>query len=151
MDNPVLSDTSCLILFKKIGQIELLHLAYDKITITPQVRDEYKAMIPMWVKIQPVSNQQKIAEYNTIVDIGEASVIALAQEVRSPLLLMDDKRGRKLAELLNIELTGTLGTLLKAKKKGIIKSVRPLLHDLKEINFRMSDKLEQYILKRAGE
>lgn len=151
MNKTVLSDTSCLILFKKIGQIELLYQVYEEITITPEIQDEYKTKIPEWVKIKSVSNKQRIAEYNNIVDLGEASIIALALEINSPLLLIDDKRGRKLAELLNIDMTGTLGTLLKAKKNGVIKYVKPILYDLKEINFRISDKLEQYILKKAGE
>jgi len=151
MSRTVLSDTSCLILFKKIGQIELLHQIYEELTITPEIRDEYKTNLPDWVNIKPVINHQKITEYAKIADFGEASLIALAQEVSAPLLLIDDKRGRKLAELLHIEMTGTLGTLLKAKRKGIIKSVKPLLYDLKEINFRISVNLEHYILKKAGE
>lgn len=94
-------------------------------------------------------NYQKILE--TIVDKGEASAIALALELDNPLLIIDDLKGRKLAKKLNLNIAGTLGVILKAKEKGIIKSTKGIFEKLKQSNFRISEKVETELLKLSGE
>ena len=54
MHNIVISDTSCLILFHKIGHLELLHKVYDNIITTPEVVNEFSELIPEWIKIEKV-------------------------------------------------------------------------------------------------
>ena len=49
------------------------------------------------------------------MDAGEASAIALASELQPSLLIIDDLKGRKLAEQLHLTYTGTLGICLKAR------------------------------------
>ncbi len=85
------------------------------------------------------------------VDEGEASATALAIEHKNSILIIDDKKGRKLAAPLHLSITGTLGTLLKAKQKGIIPKISPLLKRLAKAGFRVSKEVEQGILKMAGE
>jgi predicted nucleic acid-binding protein len=75
----------------------------------------------------------------------------LALELEDSVLIIDDKRGRKLAREQNIELTGTLGTLLKAKNMGVIPRIRPLVDKLEAKNYRISTDIIEGILKRAGE
>jgi len=48
-------------------------------------------------------------------------------------------------------LTGTLGTLPRAKRKRLIERVEPLLADLATQGFRMSGALYRHILQEAGE
>jgi predicted nucleic acid-binding protein len=50
------------------------------------------------------------------IDLGEASTIALAKEMESSLLLLDDLKATKLAAKLNLKFTGTLGVILVAKQ-----------------------------------
>jgi predicted nucleic acid-binding protein len=64
---------------------------------------------------------------------------------------MDDKRGRMLAKKLNIEITGTLGTLIKARQQNIIPMVKPILEKLREVNFRIDSEIEKGVLKLVGE
>lgn len=151
MHKYIISDTSCLILFDKIGELDLLQKIYREITTTPEVIQEYGRPIPEWIKTETVKNKAKQTEFEKSVDKGEASAIALALELENSILIIDDKRGRKLAQELNIELTGTLGTLLKAKQKGIIPKMKPLVEKLKAIDYRISTDIVEGILKRAGE
>ena len=151
MHSCIISDTSCLILFDKIGALSLLHEIYGEITLTPEVAKEYKKSLPVWMKILSAQNKIKQKEFEKLVDPGEASAIALALELPESLLIIDDKRGRTLAHKLNIELTGTLGTLLKGKQKGLIPEIKPFVEKLKLIDYRMSKELEEGILKKAGE
>jgi len=121
MPKYIISDTSCLILFDKIGEIDLLYKTYGEITTTPEVIQEYGKPMPEWIKTEVVKNKVRQMEFEKSVDKGEASTIALALELGDCILIIDDKKGRHLAQELNIELTGTLGTLLKAKQNGIYK------------------------------
>ena len=147
----IIADTSCLILFDNIGELQILKRVYGSIIITPEVRKEYKKAIPDWIKTEKVKNKRRQRQFSEIVDAGEASAIALAVEHKNSILIIDDRRGRKLATSLKIEITGTLGTLMKAKQKGIIPQLAPLLKKLKLNGLRISKEVEEGILKMAGE
>jgi predicted nucleic acid-binding protein len=75
----------------------------------------------------------------------------LAVELQHCLLIIDDLKGRKLAQQLGLIITGTIGVLVDAKISGIIPSIKPVLSKIKATDFRITDALEQIILKRAGE
>jgi predicted nucleic acid-binding protein len=47
--------------------------------------------------------------------------------------------------------TGTIGVIIKAKLKGIIPSIKPLLKKIKQTDFRLSAEIEFLALKEAGE
>ena len=80
------------------------------------------------------------------VDKGEASAIALAIEYSDVLLLLDDLKARKLATKLNLKYTGTLGIITKAKNKGLIEKVKPVLDKIQKTDFRISEKILKEIL-----
>lgn len=81
------------------------------------------------------------------VDLGEASTIALSAEMDDNKIILDDLKARKLAQKLNIKITGTIGVLIKARQKDIIKSSKLVLNKLKDEGFRISDELENELLK----
>jgi predicted nucleic acid-binding protein len=85
------------------------------------------------------------------VDKGEASAIALAVELRDCLLIIDDLKGRKFAQKIGLTIIGTVGIIIDAKLNGIIPSVKPLLSKIKQTNFRITEKVEAIILKKAQE
>ncbi|MCK4312764.1 MAG: DUF3368 domain-containing protein [Candidatus Cloacimonetes bacterium] len=65
--------------------------------------------------------------------------------------MIDDLLARKYAEHLGLIVTGTFGILLKAKQKGIISLLKPLLDKLMKNGFYIDDKLYDQILQIAGE
>lgn len=111
----IISDTSCLILFHKIGELDLLQKVYESIVTTPEVAQEFLEKLPEWIRVESVKDKKYQEFLETQVDWGEASAIALAKETESPLLLLDDLKARKLASKLNLRFTGTLGIIHKAK------------------------------------
>ena len=151
MHKAIISDTSCLILLDKIGELNLLYKLFGTIITNGEVAFEFWLPLPDWFEIQ----QPKDKNYQTIieasVDKGEASAIALAVELDDCLLIIDDLKGRKFAQQLGLTIIGTIGILVDAKLAGIIPSVKPLLTKIKTTNFRISDQLEMLILKKAGE
>ncbi len=151
MQKIILSDTSCLIILEKIGELELLHVVFGEIVVTGEVAAEYDLPLPVWVSVRNPHNvnYQQILEAS--VDKGEASAIALAVELGDCLLIIDDLKGRNLAEQLGIKITGTFGLIIEAKLSGHIESVKPLLAKIKQTDFRLSKDIERKILLKANE
>ena len=151
MQKIIVSDTSCIILLKKIHQINLLKQLFGKIIITSEVEEEFSGVLPGFFEIQNATDPNYVKILSTFLDKGEASVIALALEQEDCLLIIDEYKGRKEAKSLGIKITGTLGVLLLAKEKGLIKELKPLLDQIKHTNFRINESLIRKVLTLAGE
>ncbi len=151
MHKVIISDTSCLILLDKIGELDLLHKLYGSIITTPEVKNEFGLPLPDWFEIQTTSNKNYQAIIEASIDKGEASAIALAVEYGDCLLIIDDLKGRKYAQNLGLQIIGTIGIIVDAKLLGIIPSIKPLLEKIKRTNFRISVTVEKILLEKAGE
>lgn len=151
MHKIVIADTSCLILFHKIGELDILRKVYDSISTTPEIALEFVEELPDWIIIEYVKDKKYQNSLETQIDLGEASAIALAKEMESPLLLLDDLKARKLAAKLNLKFSGTLGVIHKAKQMGVIKKVKPILDLLLATNFRISENIIEELLKKNDE
>jgi len=87
----------------------------------------------------------------TDLGAGESEVLMLALETPGATVILDDMLARRVAESLNLHLTGTLGLLLDAKQAGLVPYVRPLLEQLQACRFRLSAATYQAVLKLANE
>ncbi len=57
MHKTIISDTSCFIILKNIGELELLHRVYTQIVTTPDIATEYGEILPEWVEIVTVKDK----------------------------------------------------------------------------------------------
>ena len=146
MRKVIISDTSTLIIFQKIGELSLLEKVYGELLTTPEVAHEFGDSLPDWIKVQSVSDKKYQEILETQVDRGEASAIALATEFEDVTLILDDLKARKLAIKLNFKTTGALGVINKAKQMSIIPMVKPLIDKLLLTNFRISTSIINEIL-----
>lgn len=151
MHKIIISDTSCLIVLSKIGELELLHKLYGQIISTPEIADEFGESLPNWVAIEKVADVYKQRILEMQIDKGESSAIALALEIPNCTLIIDDFKARKIAQNLGLSFTGTIGIIIKAKLNGTIFSIKPFIEKIKGTNFRISPELELQALKEAGE
>lgn len=103
-----------------------------------------------WIQVRKVTVPSYI---EMVVDLGrgEAEALALASELDDPLVIIDDRLARQLAQLQRFRITGTAGVLLRAKQKGLIPAVAPYLENLKEAGFFIGADVEQRILTLAEE
>jgi len=151
MPKTIISDTSCLILLSNINELELLNNLYGTIITTNEVAAEYGLPLPQWFFIIDPKDKKYQSLLEASIDKGEASAIALAAEMEDCLLIIDDLKGRKVAEQIGLKIIGTIGVIVDAKLAGIIPSVKPILAKIKQTNFRITDKLERLIIEKAGE
>jgi len=147
----MLSNTSCLIALDNIGNLDILRRLYSSVHISEEVAAEFGVNVPAWIKIHSVQDITKLNILHNLVDLGEASTIALAYQFDDVTLILDDRKARKLADNLNLRFTGLLGVLIKAKQTGIIGSVENMLALLKTAGFRFSLAMELQALRLAGE
>lgn len=151
MPDVVIADTTCFIILSNINELDVLQKVYATITTTPDIIQEFGETLPEWVIVKQPSDLQKQQILELQVDKGEASAIALALELPGSLIILDDLQARILAEHLDIAVTGTFGVIVKAKLKGVIPSIKPLLAKIKQTNFRISPAVEAAALKQANE
>ena len=103
-----------------------------------------------WLIVRPVRNRTLLPLVTHLGD-GEKEVLALGLETQDALLLLDDRDARRYARTLELEITGTLGLLLRAKERGILDAVGPVLDRLQSLRFRLNVRTREMVLKRAGE
>jgi len=85
------------------------------------------------------------------VSTADTTVIALAKEHGATLVLIDDKRLRRLAKETGLPVVGSGGILLKAKEEGLITEVKSALDLLTKHGARIGEPLYRRILTLAGE
>ena len=84
-------------------------------------------------------------------DAGETEAMLLYRQLRADYLLIDDRRGRLMAHIYNIQVIGSLGVLLGAQRAGLIEAVKPYVQRLSASDLYLSDALVSTVLEIAGE
>lgn len=159
----IVSNTSPISSLAKIDQLSLLEDIYVKVIIPQAVYNELTDIRAgekvnnalknaNWIEIRSVINKQSVRKLELNLDQGEAEAIILAVELNANQLLIDERLGRREAVKLGLSLTGILGMLLIAKKRGFINNVKLVMDDwISQTTFRVGDKLYDRILKEANE
>ncbi len=158
----VVSDTSPIPALAHLGTLDLLPKMFGEVLIPPAVARELEAPRPRFkpvtvremefAKIQAPQNRETIAELLASLEPGEAEALALAIEIRADAILIDEAAGRAVAIQRGLAPLGVLGILLRAKQRGLIHELKPLLDQLQnELGFFISVELRLEVLKHAGE
>ena len=151
----VVSDTSPLTALLTVREAELLPRLFQEVVIPTAVETELRrshATLPGWLKILPAQNVAKVSAYAQLVDAGEAEAIALAEEIKADRLLIDERKGRRLAREHGLPVVGLLGVVLLAKRAGLIPSARTLLDRLdREAGVYLREDLKSDALQSVGE
>jgi predicted nucleic acid-binding protein len=150
MDKIIISDISCLIALSNIGMLHILKDLFEEVLITPEVNDEFGNQLPNWIIVSQAKNKLKQTEIENKLDKGEASSIALALEIPSSTLIIDEVKGRNIAKNLNIEIIGTIGIIILAGKKGIVNDVISIVLKLVNNGFRLSNEIVDRIIENYG-
>jgi len=158
----VICDAAVLIGLVKIGKLDLLKKLYRNIYIPLAVYEEVVVKggkrpgvkeidRAKWIRKIRVKDQAAVDLLVSELGQGESEVLVLAKELKTDLLILDDRRARTAAISAGFRLVGLAGLLLLAKQRNLIQSIKPLFDELIDKNFRLSEKIMQTILKKAGE
>ena len=159
LNSIVISDSTTLISLLNIERLELLFKFSDTIIITPSVYSEVtihkssKRVLDEYITlskviISEVKNIKKVKELLIRLDLGESESIVLAEEQKLPLII-DEKKGKKIALSFGLDAIGLVGILLVYKKRGYLSSdeIIEIVKELREVSFRVSDKLLELLLE----
>ena len=119
--------------------------------IPPAVAREFGRSLPDSIEVRALSQPVGPQILGASLGQGESEALALALEIKSNLILLDDRAARRLAVALRLPLLGTLGLLLRAKNSGLIPALRPRMEALRVLPFHISSRLYDAVLKTAGE
>lgn len=147
----VLADASCLISLTAIGRLDILESLYERVIVTPEVAEEHGESLPEWVQVRDLGLNDTVRALSATIDKGEASIIALAMQTPDSRMIPDDRKARRMAASLSLPYTGLVGVLIKAKTCGTIPLLGPVLDELREANFRISESVVSEALRLAGE
>lgn len=103
-----------------------------------------------WLQIMKIQDSTKLSLLHEL-DRGEAEVIILAQEQQICEVIIDEKIGRMQAHIAGLQVTGTLGLLLRAKKEGFLPKIKPLIEKILAAGIYVHQNIVQGILREADE
>ncbi len=158
ISNLVVSNSSILIHLSRIGKLLLLKEIFGRIIIPKAVYEECtfenkagskEIKSSEWIEVREIKDQNFKKVLRMLLDDGEAEAIVLALETKANL--MDEAEVRRIAKSLGLKVAGTIGILLKAKKMGLIKSLKKNIEMLRENGFWISNDLVYKVLREAGE
>lgn len=156
----VVADASPLIALALLERLDLLDLLFSQIVLPPAVFQEITASGKPYAeslhvfcqnRVLAVQNRIAVSLLANDIDPGEAEAIVLALEQGIVDLLIDDAKGRRVAQLNSLYPIGTLGVLLQAKRLGHIEAVKPLMDMLIANKIRIGHNLYQQALHLADE
>ncbi len=157
----VISNTTPLLYLHRIQRLSLLRQLYQQVQVPPAVVTELQLGRTQGHDVPALQDHDWLKQPHLPADApafnvpdlgpGEAEVLALA--VRNPgcLILMDDALGRQIARLNRVTMTGTGGILLRAKRQGLLPSLRETLDQLLAAGFWLDEETQHLLLAQAGE
>lgn len=156
------SNSGPLIALAGVGRLDLFKLVYGSLVVPPAVCQEvaetggervgarFLTDAP-WIKrtalVHP-ADPFLVAELGA----GEAEAIAMAVQRPGSLVLLDERKARRIAEIAyGLRVRGTLGTLVEAKMMGVLAEVRPLLVAMQRNGYYLADELVNRVCRAVGE
>jgi len=159
----IVSNTTPISNFLHLGQVEILSKVFKELHVPMAVYSEIETYFSgdnQWQKCldedfiikAEIQTSAKIKELMTHLHMGEAEALCLCIENNAKLCLLDDRDARIIARLNNIPISGTLGVLMKAKKMGIIESVKEFMDRLRtDHHYWIDDAMYNKVLNLSGE
>lgn len=146
----IVSDATALIVLAKLSRTELLKSLFTSVIIPEHVKDEitqkndYDCSVwdDQFFIVSHVTNTSLLESLKLFLDEGESEAISLAKELSLPLLI-DEKKGRKIAQTMHIEVIGLIGIIVALHRRKIISSQEAIaiINEAQKIGFRLSEKL----------
>jgi predicted nucleic acid-binding protein len=151
----IVSDASTLIVLGDLGRWELLGDLFEEVIVPPAVLREISAgdpALPQWLRTEAPREDETLRLLRRLLDPGESEAIALALQKDLPLII-DEKKGRRIAQHQGIRIMGLLGVVYVHIRKGYmaVDEAETFLKEVRERGFRIRASLIDAMLSRVKE
>lgn len=162
MNGKVICNTGPIVALSMIGRIDILRDLFELVSVPEAVHMEileggatnaglagYRKV--NWIKVRTIANPVDPL-LRTALDAGEAAVIGLARELSVNLVIIDERKARKIARTIyGLHVIGSARVLVEAKKRGLIDNVNTALRAMRDGGYWIGDSIVDAALKQAGE
>jgi predicted nucleic acid-binding protein len=144
-----------------LGKLDILKSLFDEVLIPDAVQREITQgglkfsglenfQKARWIRV--AAPKQKDALLSALLDAGEAAVIDLAREQNIKLVLIDERKARKVArDVYGLQPVGTARILVEAKKTNLLREIAAPLKKLRQEGYWIHEDIVQTALREAGE
>ena len=151
-----------LVALSLLDQLDLLPALYSECWVPQTVFNEVTVagigkpgakslQSPDWqgrVRASPIPDPLLVVE----LDAGEAEVISLARQLSPCVAVIDERRGRRIAQhVYGLPVKGTAGLLVEAHRRGLISGVRFRLLELRAAGYYIADNVITAACQAVGE
>lgn len=154
----VVVNTSPLISLDRIDRLDILPELFGRVVRPQSVVDElifgksshggsFALFDAPWMDTVPDPAE---AVFRKELGAGETAAIALAKTMGADLILLDDLSARRVASGLDLRVSGTLGVIAAAARRGIVSDLGEAIESLRRVGMRVSDKVVASMLELGG-
>ena len=143
-----IADASPLIVLSKLELLNLLRPLYPELLISTQVRDELvthgrgragaaEIAAAPWISVRSLQDSAALAPAASAfsLGLGEMSTILLGSELKADVLLMDERKARRVAKVLGLPVVGCAGLLERLYARGDITDLRAIFQKLASVSY----------------
>ena len=146
----IVSDSTTLIILNDLKRLDLLENLFSRLYIPKKVYEEVCIRgcdFPAFIQIKEIQQDELYSFLYKVLDEGESEAITLAKQLHMPLII-DEKKGRKIAKNLGIQIIGFLGVLYMNYQKGFVtkQEIENILDGAIKNGYRISQQLIETFL-----
>lgn len=162
MNNLIVCNTGPIIALSIIDRLDLLNSLFSRIIVSDQVHREILhggssgSGVATYVQASWIERASLSGAIDDLLmsvpDEGEASVIQLAREISARQVLIDERKARKIARAVyGLNVIGTAGILVRAKRKGALIGVGEALSQMRDGGYWLHEDIVIAAKRAAGE
>lgn len=160
-DGPIVCNAGPLIALSMVGQLDLLKQLYARVIVPEPVFREVVAAGTGRIGSSQIASAEWLERTDLAIPEpllalelgpGEAAVLATGHQLEAQLVLLDERRARRIAEqAYGLRVKGSAGILISAKRAGLISAVVPHLDQMIRRGYYLSRRLVERAAAEAGE
>jgi len=158
----IICNSGPLIALGILAQLDVLKSLLDEVLVPEAVQGEIERggvrlsglqdfRRAEWLRIVPLREKHREL-LESLLDLGEAAVIRLAIEQKATLVLIDERKARKIArDVYGLQPIGTARILVEAKRKRLLPDIASQFQKLRQEGYWIHDSIVGAALREAGE
>ena len=158
----IICNSGPLIALGILGRLDILKSLFDVVLVPEAVQMEIeRGGIRLsgldnfrradWIQVMPLK-EKRDALLESLLDIGEAAVISLAREQKASLVLIDERKARKVArDIYGLQPIGTARILVEAKRENLLPEIASQFQKLQQEGYWIHASIVETALREAGE